>query len=1057
MPSQPNDAKSLFPEALDHEAAERSAVKGDPNATTGSGPDSTHATLPRAASERYALGDEIARGGMGVIYRATDTALGREVAVKVLQAKFAPDSTTARRFADEAHIAAQIQHPGIPPVHDLGTLPDGRPFLAMKLIKGQTLEGLLQARPDVSAERGRFVATFEAVCQAIAYAHAHGVIHRDLKPANVMVGAFGEVQVMDWGLAKVLGARTADTTDPAETTAGTQVVSRRDSDGLYTEAGSVLGTPAFMPPEQAAGAVGKVDQRSDVFGLGAILAVILTGQPPFAFGSAETTRVKAAQGDVAECLARLDACGAEPELVALCKRCLSPRAAERPGHAGEVAAAVASLRQAAEERARAAELDRVRADGERLAAELRATEERKRRRVQRALSGAVGLLLVGGLAFGWWQAEQGRVARERQARNAEAVAGLLDQCEQALGAGAAAAAAVTLEAAQKRVAEGGAENHTERLARYQDDLAVLRKLDDIDKFRWTPVANKKFPKIDVLAPRYREALRHFRADPDTVGAEQAAARVAASAVREPLVAALDRLLWGQQSPAVRATLQVIDPDPFRDAVRDAVRGNDAAALAKLAGQAEALAQPAGFAAFLGEEGLLDVPERRRALLWAALQRHPGALGLLMGMGRAYPLDRWQGAAERVRWFQAAVAVAPTNAATHESLGAALYTLKDLDGAIAAYRESLRLDPHYAAAHSNLGLVLTFKGNLDGAIAELQEALRLVPHYVAAHLNLGVALRRKGNLKGAIAQFQEALRLDPNDATAHDSLGEALNASGDRDGAMAEIQEALRLDPEHASAHNNLGMMLGNKGDIDGAFPHFREAARLDPTLAWAHCNVGIVLERRGDLDGAITCYREAVRLEPKHPHAAAALPLAEQLRALVTRLPDVLAGKDKPKDPAEAIAFAQICTQPFQKRYADAARFYADAFAADPKLADNLKPWHRYNAACYAALAGCGKGTDAAKQDDQDRARLRGQALTWLRADLVLLRRRAGSGEAPLRQDAAAKLSHWLIDSDLVGLRPGSEQVPMPAEERAAWDALWADVRAALALAQKTPTATPGK
>src|SRR5262249_38149978 len=147
---------------------------------------------------RYALGAEIARGGMGVIYRVADTVLRREVAVKVLQERFAPDSNTARRFADEARITGQLQHPGIPPVHALGTLPDGRPFLAMKLIKGDTLDDLLKQRPDPSADRGRFVAAFEQVCQAVAYAHAHGVIHRDLKPANVMVGSFGEVQVMDW-------------------------------------------------------------------------------------------------------------------------------------------------------------------------------------------------------------------------------------------------------------------------------------------------------------------------------------------------------------------------------------------------------------------------------------------------------------------------------------------------------------------------------------------------------------------------------------------------------------------------------------------------------------------------------------------------------------------------------------------------------------------------------------------------------------------------------------------------------------------------------------------
>ena len=296
--------------------------------------------IPAGASSpaaRYRLGEEIARGGMGVVYRATDAVLGREVAVKVLQEKYAPDSGTARRFADEARITGQLQHPNVPAVHDLGALPDGRPFLAMKLIKGETLEELLKRLADPAEGRGRFVAAFEQLCQAVAYAHAHDVIHRDLKPANVMVGAFGEVQVMDWGLAKVLGARPEGGTDPEATTTGTAVRSLRESDDLFTQAGSVLGTPAYMPPEQAAGAVGAIDTRSDVFGLGAVLAVVLTGRPPFVADTSESTRVKAAQGDVGECFARLDACGADPDLVALCRRCLAPRPEDRPSDAGAVA------------------------------------------------------------------------------------------------------------------------------------------------------------------------------------------------------------------------------------------------------------------------------------------------------------------------------------------------------------------------------------------------------------------------------------------------------------------------------------------------------------------------------------------------------------------------------------------------------------------------------------------------------------------------------------------------------------------------------------------------
>ena len=186
----------------------------------------------------------------------------------------------------------------------------------------------------------------------MAYAHAHGVIHRDLKPANVMVGAFGEVQVMDWGLAKVLGPRPGERADPEATTAPTAVRSLRESDDLITQAGSVLGTPAFMAPEQAAGAVSLIDRRSDVFGLGAVLAVVLTGRPPFVADTAEATRVKAALGDLGECFVRLGARGADPDLVALCKRCLAPRPEDRPTDAGEVAKAVAALRTAADERAR---------------------------------------------------------------------------------------------------------------------------------------------------------------------------------------------------------------------------------------------------------------------------------------------------------------------------------------------------------------------------------------------------------------------------------------------------------------------------------------------------------------------------------------------------------------------------------------------------------------------------------------------------------------------------------------------------------------------------------
>ena len=312
----------------------------------------------------YEIGELIGEGGMGLVYRARETAFDRDVAIKLLHARYRPDSPGTRRFLDEARITGKLQHPAIPPVHHIGTLADGRPFLAMKLIKGDTFADLLVTEP---ANRGRYVAAFLQVCQALAYAHSRKVIHRDLKPANVMVGAFGEVLVMDWGLAKVLMGEGREPTEPTEVEVeATEIRTEREPDAA-TQAGNVLGTPAYMAPEQAQGAVAEIDERSDVFGLGAMLCAILTGKPPYVGPSTDSVRLKAIRGETAEAFARLDGSGADPELLALCKRCLAVDRESRPRHAGELAKAVSAHLAAVEEKARQAEVERARAEERRSA------------------------------------------------------------------------------------------------------------------------------------------------------------------------------------------------------------------------------------------------------------------------------------------------------------------------------------------------------------------------------------------------------------------------------------------------------------------------------------------------------------------------------------------------------------------------------------------------------------------------------------------------------------------------------------------------------------------
>src|SRR5439155_5812272 len=189
---------------------------------------------------RYQLQGEIARGGMGAILRGRDVDLGRELAIKVLLESQRHNPEVLRRFVEEAQIGGQLQHPGVVPVYELGAFPDRRPYFAMKLVKGLTLASLLRERAGPAQDLPRFLGIFEQVCQTMAYAHARGVIHRDLKPSNIMVGSFGEVQVVDWGLAKVLPqGGTADERRPAEPAISVIRTVRSGSDADASQAGAV--------------------------------------------------------------------------------------------------------------------------------------------------------------------------------------------------------------------------------------------------------------------------------------------------------------------------------------------------------------------------------------------------------------------------------------------------------------------------------------------------------------------------------------------------------------------------------------------------------------------------------------------------------------------------------------------------------------------------------------------------------------------------------------------------------------------------------------------------
>jgi tetratricopeptide (TPR) repeat protein len=395
-------------------------------------------TLAKAdPGARYELKEEVGQGGIGLVYRAWDRVLGRDLAVKILRAEYRDRPDARARFAAEARVGSRLQHPGIVPVYELGEFADGRPHLAMKLVVGQTLAAILReptgARPDA-----RLLAVFEQVSQAVAYAHSQGVVHRDLKPANVMIGSFGEVQVMDWGFAKQLGA-------PETAGAGTSATIAGTAD--ETTAGTLCGTPAYMPPEQARGEGTSAGPRADVFALGAILCEILTGQPPYGAGTGDEVRARAASGDLSAALAGLDGCGADQELRDLARQCLAADPSNRPANAGVVATKMSAHLASVRERLQKAEVERA-------AATAKARTERRARRV--ILASAVAILIGAGLAC--WQA----VVAMRAKRNAVSAAGAQQKARETADAREAETRAVfdfvqlhILSAAKPKGQDGG--------------------------------------------------------------------------------------------------------------------------------------------------------------------------------------------------------------------------------------------------------------------------------------------------------------------------------------------------------------------------------------------------------------------------------------------------------------------------------------------------------------------------------------------------------------------------------------------------------------------------
>jgi tetratricopeptide (TPR) repeat protein/tRNA A-37 threonylcarbamoyl transferase component Bud32 len=802
---------------------------------------------PTSAGLRFRILRPHARGGLGEVFVARDEELHREVALKEIQERHADQPDSRARFLLEAEITGGLEHPGIVPVYGLGAYADGRPFYAMRFIRGDSLKDAI-ARFHRADGPGRDVGErtlalrellgrFIDVCNAIAYAHSRGVLHRDLKPGNVMLGRYGETLVVDWGLAKAVGR--------PEGAASTEEGALRPtaaSDSAPTQLGSAIGTPAYMSPEQAAGRLDQLGPASDVYSLGATLYTLLTGQAPFTKDAEGAVLQKVQRGEFAP-PRQVHGC-VPAALEAVCLKAMALRPQER----------YPSPQALADDLEHWLADEPVVAYREPVAVRLGRWRRRHRALVAGVTAAALALVVMGAIGVFWLVQQAAELRRGVEAALDRAAA--LQQQARWAEAGA------VLEQADARLGEGGPDDLRQRVAQARADLALVRRLDAAHLKAATLVEGQ----LDFAGTERDYAAAFRQAQLGRLGDEMAvvAARVRASAVKAQLVAALDDWAYLTRSESRRAWLLAVargaDPDPWRDRFRDPKLWRDRQALERLARQA-AVAQwspqlVTALARVLAVQGIDAVP-----LLTAAQARHPQDFWLNFELGSALQMRKQDG--EAVGYYRAALALRPHTSAVYNNLGNALKAKGRLDGAMACYHQALAIDPKFAPAHYNLGIALKAKGRLDGAMACYHQALAIDPKFAPAHYNLGIALRKKGDVDGAIASYRKALALDPKLAPAHNNLGAALQAKGQLDRAIACFEKALAIDPKDAKAHHNLGNALREKGELDRAIACFQKALAIDPKFAGAHNNLGLALRDRGQLEQAIACLQKALALDPK--------------------------------------------------------------------------------------------------------------------------------------------------------------------------------------------------
>jgi serine/threonine-protein kinase len=1024
----------------------------------------------------------LGRGGMGIVFRARQLRLNRLVALKMLLGGEYAQPQELARFLREARSVAGLRHPNLVQVHDVGDH-EGRPYFTMEYVEGGSLAQKLVGVPQPARQAAELVTI---LAEALETAHQGGIVHRDLKPANILLTAAGIPKIADFGLARHFGTGSAAVTRSGE----------RVGTPSYMAPEQAMGKARMIGPSvdiYALGTVlyelltGRPPFRGETPSETELQVVYQEPVPPSRLNAKvprdlETICLKCLQKEprrryataaaLADDLRRFqqgESITARP--VGLSER-FGKWVRRRPAVAGLLTAiavftvaVIAGVQWLAVQQAQRREA----VEGD--LREMASLQERARwAEAGAVLERAEARLGGGGPGDLRRRLDQARHDLDLVVQLDGIHLNRVSSVEEVDFNYAPANADRDYEAAFREAGLGsvqdGPADVAARIRESSVHEALVAALDDWAVSVTDKARRRWLLEVGRLADPDPDGWRDRARDPEAWEDAAALAKLAATA---PVA-----------GPSVQLLLAV--GERWR-----ANGGYSGVFLRRV--QRE---HPADYWANFTLANALKYRESGEAISYfrVALAIRPTTTITSYDLGDVLKFQGWLD--EALEYYRKALAIDSRHAKAQTSLCNLLKDMGRLDDAIDYFQQAVRDDSKNVWAHINLGKALKHEGRLDEALGHLQHALALDPKNPAAHEGVRSVLIRQGRAEEVRVTWQKALAADPPEHEAwHGYAG--LCAFLGKEEEYRRVRKALlarfgaTTDPFIAERTGRACLLLPGSedeiGQADAILDRAVAAGRSKPDWAYPHFLLakGLATYREGRLDRAIAelqgesslvpgpCprivlamaqQRQGRKEEARHTLREAVVtfdwsaanadnPAAwmshilrrEAERMILPNLPAFLDGKHQPQDNDERLAFLGACQ--FTNRTRAMARLYADAFAADQSLADDLVSGHRYNAARVAALAGCGHGVDATGLDEEEKARLREQARQWLRADLTAHARAIDAGPIAARAVRPA-LTRWRNEPDLACLREPGEIDKLPADKKQGWLALWAEVAATL-------------